>query len=59
MKTFTVTIINNETVAIDVEAESQEDARLIVESEHHASLLAAYPHRIIHNEYAIDEITEN
>jgi hypothetical protein len=59
MKTFTVTIINNETRAIDIPAESAEDARIIAEREPYKELVQAYKNRIVNAEYVIDEITEN
>jgi hypothetical protein len=59
MKTFTVTIINNETRAIDIPAESAEDARIIAEREPYKELVQAYENRIVNAEYVIDEITEN
>lgn len=58
-KTFTVTIINNETIAFDVEATDENEAREFCEGKTHQWLKENCPSRIVDSEYTIDEITGN
>lgn len=58
-KLFTVTVIDNRTVAIDVKAESAEEASDIISFGTFADILKEHPHRVVHSEFSVDEITEN
>lgn len=58
-KIFTVTILHNQTVAVDIEAETEQEVREIVEASLFLDLCRSNPTRLVHTEFGIDEITEN
>ncbi len=59
MKTFTITAIDNRTYAIDIQADSAEEAKNIFEENTVSDCLERFPYREVHSECGIEEITEN
>jgi hypothetical protein len=58
-KKFTVTIINNQTLAFDIYAKNEQEAREIAEEKSFDELVSNHENRTINAEYFIDEITKN